>query len=552
VRATRAVIYSRVSTEEQAEHGTSLQDQQERCEAYCRAESWTIADRFIDDGVSGATTERPELTRLLSLARSDSFDQVVVTDPDRLSRDLVDGLMVERELAAEGVGVVYLIQPSMGTLERQIRGVIAEEERRKIRERTSRGLRAVAAAGRWPGGPPPYGYRIERSADGHSDLVTRDEEAATITRMIDALVDRRLTTWQLAAELNTESVPTPSQGRKLSSQGSARWTHRRVRETLKTARGIAGQWTYTTTAGDFSIPIPAIVSEARLQQLQDRLSETSTGRNATAKKHAFLFARRVTSECGSPMHGYARSDSTGRAYRCSMSTADRGPDRCDCRRVSADALEVASWRLVVHELTDRDRLHRLAGIAGTRDSPQANGRTDIRALYRQIKRLENALAFEIADLLAHGVGPSVVAATAQELEQRLTTLRDERNQAVRRMAAQADRSAQVDRITRLAASAKTALENPTPELMARVIDLLDIRIAILGHTPCPTCNGNGLIPASAGPSAARRRKTGAICPTCRRHRTIPSLEIRGLLPYADDIFEVPSQDGIPFMLRLTS
>jgi len=205
--------------------------------------------------------------------------------------------------------------------------VIAEEERRKIRDRTSRGLRAVAAAGFWPGGPPPYGYRLNRTADGRSSLVLNDHEASTLKRMID-VVDRRLTTWELAAELNNDRIPIPSAGRKASNTGSPRWSHRRVRDILKTARGIAGRWTYTSSAGSFTIAVPAIVSEQRHQQLHERLAETSTGRNATKKKHNFLLARRVTSECGHTMHGYARPDGTGRCYRCSMSTSDRGPDRC--------------------------------------------------------------------------------------------------------------------------------------------------------------------------------------------------------------------------------
>jgi site-specific DNA recombinase len=408
--ATRAAIYCRVSTDEQAERGTSLADQQARCEAYCRSESWSVASIYIDDGASGATTERPQLTRLLHDAERRTFDRVVVTDPDRLSRDLVDGLIIERDLAAQGVEVVYLIQPTMGTLERQIRGVIAEEERRKIRERTSRGLRTVAAAGHWPGGPPPYGYRIEKNSDGRSDLVVNDAEASNLIRMIDALVDRRLTTWELAAELNGDNVPTSSAGRRVSNSGSPRWTHRRVRDLLKTARAIAGEWTYETSAGRFTIPIPAIVTQQRLQQLRERLAETSTGRNATAKKHDFLLARRVTSECGNPMHCYCRPDGTGRAYRCSMSTADRGPDRCNCRRSSADAIEDAAWELIAHELTDPQRLQQLAGLATTtpHTSDPERDIDDVRSLDRKIKRLETAIGSEIAELLANGTDPAAI------------------------------------------------------------------------------------------------------------------------------------------------
>ncbi len=546
--ATRAAIYCRVSTDDQAEHGTSLNDQQSRAGAYCDREGWAVAGLFVDDGVSGATTDRPELNRLLADAARRTFDRVVVTDPDRLSRDLVDGLVIERKLAAFGVEVVYLVQPSMSTLERQIRGVIAEEERRKIRERTSRGLRAVAAAGHWPGGPPPYGYRIARNHGEHSTLEINDTEAATITRMIDELVDQRRTTWEVATGLNADNVPTPSAGRRLSNTGTTRWTHRRVRDTLKSARGIAGTWTYSTAAGTFTISIPAIVTERRLQQLRERLAESSTGANATAKKHEFLLARRVTSPCGHPMHSYARPDSTGRVYRCSHSTADQGPDRCNCQRVSADAIESAAWNLVTHELTDPVRLQQLAGIAATH-SAGPDGIDDLRTLDRKIKRIESAIGHDIADLLATGADPAAIRTANQELERRLATLRTQRQTALRWAAARADRTAQLDRVQRLAASAAAALAHPTPELRAKVVDLLDIRVTVTGHQTCQTCHGKGLLPDTGDHPDHRRRSTGTICPTCNRYRTLPLIELHGLLPSTDHLPDTPDTDGTPFTLR---
>ncbi|MGE0728430.1 MAG: recombinase family protein [Acidimicrobiia bacterium] len=547
-KPTRAALYSRVSTDEQAERGTSLGDQQRRLERYCTTERWSIVDLFVDDGVSGATIERPGLQRLLTGARAGDFDVVVVTDPDRLSRDLVDGLVIERELAGLNVEVVYLIQPTMGTLERQIRGVIAEEERRKIRERTSRGLRSVAASGHWPGGPPPYGYQIRRSENGHSALEVNDGEAATLVRMIDALVDRRLSTWELAAELNEASIPIPSAGRKLSNAGGPRWTHRRVRDTLRTARAIAGTWTYTTSAGTFEIDVPAIVTKQRLQQLRERLAETSTGVNATAKKHQFLLARRVTSTCGHAMHAYARPDGTGRVYRCSQSTADRGPERCDCQRVSADAVETATWNLIATELTDPHRLEHLAGLAATLPTEQPETE-DVDALGRKIKRLEHALGNDIADLLADGADPATIRTATQQLDRRLATLRRQRSQALHWAAARADHASQIDRLHKLAESAHAAIAHATPDLQSRIIDLLDIRITIVGHRTCTTCEGRGLLPNTGDHPQQRRRKTGTICPACNRYRSIPDIEIQGLLPTTDHLPATPDTEGLPFTLR---
>lgn len=550
-RKTRAAIYCRVSTDEQADRGTSLSDQAARCELYCVEQGWTVVDRFVDEGVSGATTERPALSLLMVGARASAFNMVVVTDPDRLSRDLVDGLIIERELAQAGIEVVYLIQPTMGTLERQLRGVIAEEERRKIRDRTSRGLRAVAAAGYWPGGPPPYGYRIDADPQGHSSLEIDADEAKVLVWMISALVDDRRTTWEVAADLNAKGVPTASESRKTANRGTPRWTHRRVRQLLSDAQGIAGTWHYKTSAGTFTLQIPPIVTEQRLEQLRIRLAETSTGKNATRKRYTYLLAGRITSPCGHNMHAMAKPGGTNRVYRCSMNPISVGPTRCDCRRVSADAIETAVWNLIAAELTDPARLEKLAGLAADETPP--TDIADIATLDRKVRRVEGALGTQIADLLSAGTDTTAIHHATQQLETELRTLRDQRAQVLRWAAARTNRNQLIDRTHRLAASANRALRHPTPELRQRIIQLLEITVNVTGHQLCPTCEGRGIIASGTPPRTQPRGHTGTICPTCQRYRTLPIIEIRGLLPDIDHLPQTPQPltTGTPFTLRST-
>ena len=543
------MIYCRVSTDEQAERGTSLGDQASRCETYCAEHSWRVVDRFVDDGYSGGTIDRPALRLLSAGAAQRLFDVVVVTDPDRLSRDLVDGLTLERDLAASGIEVIYLIQPTMGTLERQLRGVIAEEERRKIRDRTMRGRRAITAAGFWPGGPPPFGYRIRSLDNGRSVLALDDKEANVLKAMVDCLVDERLTTWEIAAALNAREVPTPSAGGRRGSSTSKRWTHRRVRETLAAATCIAGTWTYNSAAGQITLEVPAIINEARLEQLKIRLAETTTGPGATKHKHFFLLARRITSECGNPMHGYARPDGTGRAYRCSTSTADVGPDRCDCVRANADVIDAAAWNSIVAELTDANRLARLAGLAigGTTKSSVE----DVSAVDRRVKRIEKALGSQVAQLLAAGHDATVIGHATAQLETELHTLRQQRAQLVRWAAQRSEQSQHLDRVQRLAAAAQRTLKNPTDDIRRNVVELLDLRVRIVNMTSCPTCAGRGLLSRGQQPDAAARHHTGDICPTCVRSKRIPNIEISGLLPFIDDlVVATPTNEPpIPFRLK---
>jgi len=66
VHIVRAAIYSRVSTEDQAKEGFSLQAQRERLEAYCKARDWEASASYVDDGYSGRETKRPAYQRMMA------------------------------------------------------------------------------------------------------------------------------------------------------------------------------------------------------------------------------------------------------------------------------------------------------------------------------------------------------------------------------------------------------------------------------------------------------------------------------------------------------
>jgi site-specific DNA recombinase len=550
VRPTRAALYSRVSTDDQATRGTSLPDQLDRTTAYCQAQDWQVIDLYADDGYSGATTDRRALQAMLLAAKADAFDVVVVTDPDRLSRDLVDGLIIERELARVGVEVVYLVQPSMGTLERQLRGVIAEEERRKIRDRTSRGLRAVARDGHWPGGQAPYGYRLVRDFDrGRTRALINEQEAETLRWMVAAFVDDSSSTASIAADLNARSVPTASTNRKIANRATGRWTHAQVRFLLSACRATTGTWTYRTSTGAINIEVPAIMTAERYEQLQRRVAETSTGKGSTTRRHPYLLGGRITSPCGFSMHGMTKPDGTNRVYRCGNSTYERGPDRCDCQRVSADAVEQLVWDTIRDALTEPARLLALAGLA-TVDQAGDN-REDLASIERRIRRLERALGTEIATLLESGRDATSIGHAAHKLEDDLNKLRQHRDRLVAWSAARQDRVTRAERVARLAESARAALASPSTELQLRTIALLDINVRVTGYEPCPQCEGRGLVPRSTQESTNQRYHTGDMCPTCRRYKKLPTISINGLLPDIDTIAPpaTPAQHGTPFTIR---
>jgi site-specific DNA recombinase len=105
----------------------------------------------IDEGYSGTTLVRPALERLRDLAAVGGVELVSVHRPDRLARTYAHQALLLDEFSRVGVRVVFLnreIQPTAeDELLVQVQGVMAEDERAKIVERTRRGRRHAAQRG---------------------------------------------------------------------------------------------------------------------------------------------------------------------------------------------------------------------------------------------------------------------------------------------------------------------------------------------------------------------------------------------------------------------
>ena len=78
-------LYPRVSTQEQALKGYSIDEQIERMEKYCDAMGWTAYKTYTDAGFSGADMERPNLKRMIKDIKQGKIDKVLVYKLDRLS-----------------------------------------------------------------------------------------------------------------------------------------------------------------------------------------------------------------------------------------------------------------------------------------------------------------------------------------------------------------------------------------------------------------------------------------------------------------------------------
>jgi len=180
-------IYIRVSTQEQAEEGYSIQAQKERLINYCKAKDWNIVGIYTDAGYSGSNLDRPGIQKLIEDIKIDKMNIVLVYKLDRLSRSQKDTLyLIEDVFLENGVDFVSMNESfdtatPFGRAMIGILSVFAQLERETIKERSLMGRIERAKSGLFHGGGfAPIGYDY---VDGK--LVINEYEAMQVRKVYD-------------------------------------------------------------------------------------------------------------------------------------------------------------------------------------------------------------------------------------------------------------------------------------------------------------------------------------------------------------------------------
>jgi DNA invertase Pin-like site-specific DNA recombinase len=171
---TRLAIYGRVST---ANHGQDVNLQTRELEQFAQARGWSLADSYLDIGISGAKDKRPELDRLMADAHKRKFDVIAVWKFDRFARSVSHLLRALETFNALGIAFVSLSEQMdtttpTGKMVFTVLGAVAELERSLIAERVRAGLRNARAKGKTLGRPRSVldNARISRLRAGGASL----------------------------------------------------------------------------------------------------------------------------------------------------------------------------------------------------------------------------------------------------------------------------------------------------------------------------------------------------------------------------------------------
>jgi site-specific DNA recombinase len=467
----KAAIYCRVSTDEQVQHGTSLDTQRERTKAYIEEHGWAFVDAFVDEGVSGARESRPQLDLLMAACRKGEIEKVVVTKLDRFSRSLLHALTAFAELEALGVSVECTDEPSEPGLIRNVQLSVAEHERQRIAERTMAGRRARVKAGFYVGGPTPFGHHVVDQR-----LQVNEEEAETIRRAAH-LLRKGTSLAETVHILNDEGrLPRQTNPRWGKSPRKKEWHwNRDSLRLVLSCESLTGKyvWGRKSREGPIEQKIPPILDKATFDAVQKRLKATRMGPNG--KWHVYPLANRLVSPCGKTYTGNFDPYGEGtRLYRCSGRYLDP-TNRCSCRRLRADVIEEQVWWAIVPLLEDEQRLLELTGLDSEDDQKQAS--EALKVLDAKAENLEEAITKRAADALAAGLSPEVIASAVERLQAELDAVNRKRESATSWQETAKERKERRSRLSVLArASLKLLNAKHDLAFQKTLLNLLDVMV----------------------------------------------------------------------------
>ncbi len=391
LRVVKIGLYARVSSAKQAQEKT-IDSQIASIIDYARSLGEKIEPdlQFIDDGVSGASLERPGLDHLRDKALAGEVVKVYVSSPDRLSRKSAHQILLIEEMKRLGVDFSFVNRNIGETPEDQmllqIQGVVAEYEREKIIERSRRGKLYAAKSGKVSVlSAAPYGYYYQKtSAEQNAAYLIHPEEASVVKEAFSLYCNTNIGLRQIAKYFTEKTYVTRTGKTFWGSSTISKMLHnpaykgkaafkktKAVKSSKKTKRTIerkkgsyGGGHSHKRTRPEedwIYIPVPAIIEEKIFDIVQKRFQFNSKFSPRNNKKHHYLLSGLLRCKiCGYSVSGRFSPNkyTTKLYYRCNGQDGSRFHNGkvCAGHHVRADALDDLVWGSVKKLLLDPETL----------------------------------------------------------------------------------------------------------------------------------------------------------------------------------------------------
>ncbi len=377
--------YARQSNEDASKYSISSQLSENREKVRKQFPNEPIKE-YIDDGHTGEFLDRPGLMQLRKDVRDGIIKIVVCFDPDRLSRKLMNQLIVSDEFERRGVTIIFVngeyAKTPEGTLFYSMRGAISEFEKAKINERMSRGRREKAKEGKIVKESYIYGYATNKETE---ELETIEEEAQIVKLIFDLFTTPHGLTYYkdgklqnvkgingIAHYLTYKGVPT--------KKGGDVWHRQVVRQILlnETYTGIYFQNKWNTEgmlgnkyrSKEDKVPIkkrpreewlattcPVIIDEFQFQQAQRLLGE-SKRRFAKQSLNPYLLSGIIRcGECGNTMTGRKAKNWGKHVFEYTDVKNTAGAKNAGCgNKVKCEDIDKHVWEALRHWLDNPDEI----------------------------------------------------------------------------------------------------------------------------------------------------------------------------------------------------
>lgn len=400
----RAIVYCRVSTTDQADHGTGLDGQEAESVAYCERAGLQVV-RIIREDFTGTTLDRPGLTQAREMLEVGQAEAFVVHRPDRLDRSEwgINLLLLLQEFKGLGVELHYSQQGRQVDLHNPIEALMqsiagwqAGEDRNSTVRKLADGRRNRARSGYVVpmGAQAPYGYGKVKDENGRWAFQVNEAEAEAV-RLIFAWYTSgdRVTLRAIAQRLNKSGVMLRS---------GQPWYYEAVRDIIS-SEVYCGTWHYSKRGPHEAIPVPvpAIVDKATWQsaQRQKPKNRAESGRSPSGE---YLLRRRIKCGCcnfamGATYGRRAAGDIYSQRYSCQ--SKHTGKTDCTYGSIPANLADVTVWTWLEKILSDKEARRaaieeiRAAGVTQAGPIEQ-----ELAAVSKSIAAAEASLARKLADL----------------------------------------------------------------------------------------------------------------------------------------------------------
>ena len=303
---TRVALYLRVSTEEQAINGLSLQAQKEALEKHAKERGYSIVDIYADEGITARKqlSKRKELQRLLSDVKKDKIDLILVTKLDRWFRNIKDYYQVQDILEAHNcnwrtIFENYDTSTASGRLHINIMLSVNQDECDRTSERIKAVFKHKKENKEVCSGNVPYGYYIDENKHMQID----EEKAKEVQDAYNYY------------ELHNNMMQTRNY---LSDKyGYITYTATRKRLTHEA---------YTGTVNGIKDFCPAIISAKQYKNVQRLIGMNKKQYKPKAPQEEYIFSGMIKcKECGGSFNSNRifRSGKCYKFYRCQRAKREK-------------------------------------------------------------------------------------------------------------------------------------------------------------------------------------------------------------------------------------